>query len=202
MNVHKHCLLTPNASGLKFWSDDAFRPHPTHSFAWYAGIYALLQVCALASLLLLAVAVLVLFVKKAGATLHWDLLRTLVRAPLSFFVATDTGVVTNLFSQDLNLVDTELPNAFLNTLSCVSSFYQSCCHTTYQAHRIYRFPLPDLRPDLLTMRNTGGTGHRPSSSDAYFISLSGNQLSLPCSVALCFAEVLFEDVTSVEAVGS
>lgn len=114
--------LTPNATGLKFWSDDAFRPHPTHSFAWYAGIYALLQVCALISLLLLAIAVLVQFVKKAGASLHWEILKTLLHAPLSFFVATDTGVVTNLFSQDLNLVDTELPNAFLNTLHCVSSF--------------------------------------------------------------------------------
>ena len=134
MDVFQRFSLTPSAAGLKFWSDDAFRPHPTHSFTWYAGIYALLQVCALASLLLLAVAVLVLFVKKAGATLHWNLLRTLVRAPLPFFVATDTGVVTNLFSQDLNLVDTELPNAFLNTLHCVSPFHQSCCNC--QAERV------------------------------------------------------------------
>jgi hypothetical protein len=125
-HIDKSSSLTSNATGLKFWSDDAFRPHPTHSFAWYAGIYALLQVCALMSLLLLAVAVLILFVKKAGASLHWDLLKTLIHAPLSFFVATDTGVVTNLFSQDLNLVDTELPNAFLNTLYCVSPSYQSC----------------------------------------------------------------------------
>ena len=116
-------------AGLKFWSDDAFQPHPTHSFAWYAGIYALLQVCALACLLLLAFSTLVLSVRKAGASLHWEILETLIKAPLSFFVATDTGVVTNLFSQDLNLVDTELPNAFLNTLFCVSSFYRSFVNT-------------------------------------------------------------------------
>jgi hypothetical protein len=42
-----------------------------------------------------------------------------MRAPLAFFTSTDTGVVTNLFSQDLNLIDTELPNATLNTLYAV-----------------------------------------------------------------------------------
>jgi ABC-type multidrug transport system fused ATPase/permease subunit len=43
-----------------------------------------------------------------------------MRAPLAFFTKTDTGVVTNLFSQDLNLIDTELPEATLNTLFSVS----------------------------------------------------------------------------------
>lgn len=52
--------------------------------------------------------------------MHRDALETLVKAPLSFFTSTDTGVVTNLFSQDLNLVDTELPNALLNFLYAVS----------------------------------------------------------------------------------
>lgn len=57
--------------------------------------------------------------KKAGASLHQQALHTLIRASLSFFTNTDTGVVTNLFSQDLNLIDTELPEATLNTLFCV-----------------------------------------------------------------------------------
>jgi ABC-type multidrug transport system fused ATPase/permease subunit len=55
-----------------------------------------------------------------GANIHKAALHTLVGAPLSFFTSTDTGVVTNLFSQDLNLVDTELPNALLNFLFSVS----------------------------------------------------------------------------------
>lgn len=53
--------------------------------------------------------------------MHSDALQTLVKAPLSFFTSTDTGVITNLFSQDLNLVDTELPNALLNFLFAVST---------------------------------------------------------------------------------
>lgn len=107
-------------AGLKYWSDDAYSEHPTHTYAYYAGIYALFQICALISLLLLGTAVFVVSVTRAGANLHQDALRTLIRAPLRFFTATDTGVITNLFSQDLNLIDTELPNALLNTLYSVS----------------------------------------------------------------------------------
>lgn len=80
----------------------------------------MLQISGLISLLLLGITLFIVSVKKAGAKLHHDALRTLIRAPLRFFTKTDTGVVTNLFSQDLNLIDTELPDATLNTLFCVS----------------------------------------------------------------------------------
>ncbi|KAM7196129.1 P-loop containing nucleoside triphosphate hydrolase protein [Naviculisporaceae sp. PSN 640] len=104
---------------LTYWSNDASNPNPSHSFAYYAGIYALLQGCAMISLLLLGIALFILAIERAGANLHQQALTTLIRAPLRFFTSTDTGVVTNLFSQDLNLIDTELPNAVLNTLFCV-----------------------------------------------------------------------------------
>jgi ABC-type multidrug transport system fused ATPase/permease subunit len=35
-------------------------------------------------------------------------------APLRFFAKTDAGVVTNLFSQDMTLIDSELPQSLLN----------------------------------------------------------------------------------------
>ncbi|KAH8883232.1 putative ABC multidrug transporter [Thozetella sp. PMI_491] len=104
---------------LKYWTDDVHVEHPAHTFAYYAGIYALLQICALFSLLLLGIGIFIVSVRRAGANLHQEALHTLVRAPLRFFTTTDTGVVTNLFSQDLNLIDTELPNGLLNTLFCV-----------------------------------------------------------------------------------
>jgi ABC-type multidrug transport system fused ATPase/permease subunit len=97
---------------LTFWTDE----NRSHSDAYYIGIYGLLQVCALIALVLLGIAIFITSVKKAGASLHREALDTLMRAPLSFFATTDTGVVTNLFSQDLNLIDTELPEATLNTL--------------------------------------------------------------------------------------
>ncbi|KAK4233348.1 putative ABC multidrug transporter [Achaetomium macrosporum] len=105
---------------LTYWTDDLSSAHPNRSYAYYAGIYALLQISAMISLLLLGIALFITSIKRAGARLHRDALRTLMRAPLAFFTSTDTGVVTNLFSQDLNLIDTELPNATLNTLYAVS----------------------------------------------------------------------------------
>ncbi|WZH49980.1 putative ABC multidrug transporter [Fusarium acuminatum] len=104
---------------LKFWTDDVYSVDPEHSYSYYSGIYALLNVCGLLSLLLLGITIFIIFIKKAGANLHHDALRTLVHAPLRFFTTTDTGVVTNYFSQDLNLVDTELPSALLSTLFSV-----------------------------------------------------------------------------------
>ncbi|KAI0105969.1 putative ABC multidrug transporter [Daldinia grandis] len=104
---------------LKYWSDDVYSERLSHTYAYYAGIYALFQASALVSLVLLGIAVIVVSVTRAGSNLHRDALKTLIRAPLRFFTATDTGIVTNLFSQDLNLIDTELPNGLLNTLFCV-----------------------------------------------------------------------------------
>lgn len=69
---------------------------------------------------LLAVSLYIVSVPLVGAKLHHIALQTLLRAPLPFFTETDTGVVINLLSQDLNLIDTELPDALLNTLYAVS----------------------------------------------------------------------------------
>ncbi|KAF3022972.1 hypothetical protein E8E14_008970 [Neopestalotiopsis sp. 37M] len=103
---------------LTYWTDDANSADPKHGYAYYAGIYALLQISGMISLLLLGIAMFIVSVKRAGANIHQDALKTLMRAPLRFFTKTDTGVVTNLFSQDLNLIDTELPEAVLNTMFC------------------------------------------------------------------------------------
>jgi ABC-type multidrug transport system fused ATPase/permease subunit len=108
---------------LTYWTNDSSLDQPVHSYAYYAGIYALFQVSAVISLLLLGIALFIASVKRAGTRLHHDALRrTLMRAPLAFFAKMDTGVVTNLFSQDLNLIDTELPDATLNTLIAVSLY--------------------------------------------------------------------------------
>ncbi|KAF5690358.1 major facilitator family transporter [Fusarium denticulatum] len=104
---------------IKFWTDDISSDTRSHSHAYYVGIYTSLQVSALISLLLLGITLFIVSIKRAGANLHHDTLATLIQAPLSFFTQTDTGVITNLFSQDLNLIDTELPDALLNTLFCV-----------------------------------------------------------------------------------
>lgn len=42
---------------------------------------------------------------------------TFSSSPMSFFATTDTGVTLNRFSQDLQLIDMELPVAALNTFA-------------------------------------------------------------------------------------
>lgn len=101
---------------LTFWTDAINSTYRDHSNVYYVGIYGLLQTSALISLLLLGVTIFINSVKRTGATIHFEALNTLMRAPLAFFPKTDTGVITNLFSQDLNLIDTELPEATINTL--------------------------------------------------------------------------------------
>ncbi|KAL8398165.1 hypothetical protein RB596_005625 [Gaeumannomyces avenae] len=47
-------------------------------------------------------------------------LSTVLAAPLGFFASTDPGLVVNLFSQDMTVLDGELPMALVNT--CLSGF--------------------------------------------------------------------------------
>ncbi|KAJ5201107.1 hypothetical protein N7449_005910 [Penicillium cf. viridicatum] len=126
---------------LTYWTDDISSEYPTHPYAYYAGIYAFLQICALISLLLLGICILIVSVERAGASLHQDALQTLIQAPLSFFTNTDTGVVINLFSQDLNLIDTELPNATLNTVfSVFQSLGQAAVMLTSSVYLAISYP--------------------------------------------------------------
>jgi hypothetical protein len=54
---------------------------------------------------------------KSGAGLHKILLRSVMRAPQSFFDETDSGITLNRFSQDMTLIDGNLPSAAVLTLS-------------------------------------------------------------------------------------
>ncbi|KAK4233717.1 putative ABC multidrug transporter [Achaetomium macrosporum] len=56
-------------------------------------------------------------VPLSGEKFHFVLLNTVLSAPISFFVKTDSGVTLNRFSQDLQLIDMELPIAALNTFA-------------------------------------------------------------------------------------
>ena len=48
---------------------------------------------------------------RAAIRLHHILLQTVLHAPPSFFARTDSGVILNRFSQDMSLVDLQLPIA-------------------------------------------------------------------------------------------
>ncbi|KAF6816591.1 ABC transporter [Colletotrichum plurivorum] len=100
---------------LKFWSEDVSSADPSRSKSFYVGLYALFQSLALGSLVCEAIIGLLVIIRISGTNLHKAALRTLFAAPLRFFTTTDTGVVTNLFSQDMTLIDGELPQALINT---------------------------------------------------------------------------------------
>jgi ABC-type multidrug transport system fused ATPase/permease subunit len=99
---------------LKFWSEDVSSSHPSRSNSFYVGLFAFFQMTYLACLFFIFFICFRIMIQTSGARLHKAALRTLFRAPLRFFTTTDTGVITNLFSTDMALVDTELPVAVTN----------------------------------------------------------------------------------------
>jgi ATP-binding cassette, subfamily C (CFTR/MRP), member 1 len=61
--------------------------------------------------------VLVIIAARSGITLHQRLLTTVMRAPLSLFTGTDIGSITTRFSQDIGLIDRNLPLALVVSLA-------------------------------------------------------------------------------------
>ncbi|KAJ4414299.1 hypothetical protein N0V82_008028 [Gnomoniopsis sp. IMI 355080] len=100
---------------LKYWSEDVSSPDPEQSTPFYLGLYAMFQCLSLITLVIEAIIGLMVIIRIAGSDLHKAALRTMIAAPLSLFTKTDPGIVTNLFSQDMTLIDGELPQALTNT---------------------------------------------------------------------------------------
>lgn len=99
---------------LRFWSEDITSRAPRRSGAFYTGIYALLQVTSLGSLMMMVLICTQTMISQSGSSLHRRAVRTLMGAPLRYLATTDAGTVTNLFAQDLALIDGELPLALIN----------------------------------------------------------------------------------------
>lgn len=105
----------------KFWSQDVESAYPRHSTPFYLGLYALFQISSLICLFVDCWAVMVATTQAAGARIHKEALATVINAPLKFFTTTDTGVVTNHFSQDMTLIDGSLPLSLLNTSAIIAN---------------------------------------------------------------------------------
>ena len=99
---------------LEFWAEDVTSANPRRSNSFYLGLYALFQVSTLASLYFISLICFGTMISTSGAKLHKEALRTIIGAPLRFFTTTDTGVVINLFSQDMTIIDGQLPGAVTN----------------------------------------------------------------------------------------
>lgn len=100
---------------LTFWTRDLESVNgPSHSHSYYIGIYGMLQAMCLTVSFIAAATALTSFTSQSGAKLHYQTLSTIVNATLPLFTKTDVGVLVNYFSQDMSLIDTQLPVALIN----------------------------------------------------------------------------------------
>ncbi|CAI6088008.1 unnamed protein product [Clonostachys chloroleuca] len=82
----------------------------------YLGIYCMLGVLTIISVTMALIFLLIFGMPRASLRIHRRLLDAVIRAPLWFFVSTDSGQTLNRFSQDLSLIDVALPPGMLNTI--------------------------------------------------------------------------------------
>lgn len=95
---------------LKYWSENTFNK----SNGFYIGILGLLRVADVVVIGEVLIIVMIVMITFAGSNLHYAAIRTVASAPLAFFTSTDNGVITNLFSQDMTLIDGALLFALTN----------------------------------------------------------------------------------------
>ncbi|KAM4056985.1 ABC transporter [Hirsutella rhossiliensis] len=118
-----HLPLTPKAEiWLKWWTE-ANDGHAEASAWAYYGVYVTLLCVWVAFVGINCWFMFVVVIPKSAEWLHWKLLETTMKAPMAFFSYVDTGDLVNRFSQDMSLVDRELPTAaymsLAGLLSCV-----------------------------------------------------------------------------------
>lgn len=101
---------------LNFWAEDVFKRPASQSQPFYLGIYGLIHISGLICLGMYVGSTNMIMVTRGGSHLHLRAIRTLFSLPLSYFAETDRGASTNLFSQDMALVDGPLSFAISNTL--------------------------------------------------------------------------------------
>ncbi|KAL9614735.1 MAG: hypothetical protein Q9167_000804 [Letrouitia subvulpina] len=106
------CISFPQI-WLGWWAAANARS-PNGNLGYWLGIYALLGIAGLVSLVISCWQIIVTMVPQSGGNFHSKLLHAVLTAPMSFFSTTDTGITLNRFSQDLQLIDMDLPIAALN----------------------------------------------------------------------------------------
>ncbi|KAI5463545.1 multidrug resistance-like protein [Mariannaea sp. PMI_226] len=99
---------------LKWWSEANEKMPNAHLGKWL-GVYAALGVGGILGFLIGAWEILLVVIARSGLYFHTMLVNTVSRATMQFFAKIDHGITINRFSQDLQLVDMELPSAALNT---------------------------------------------------------------------------------------
>ena len=103
---------------LKWWTDVNSSGHDQQT-GLYLGVYAVFQVSGILSNALMVYYSLNIMAATAGLKLHETTLNTVMAAPLAFFTKTDTGSLTNRFSQDMQLIDGSLPLSLMMVVNAL-----------------------------------------------------------------------------------
>jgi ATP-binding cassette, subfamily C (CFTR/MRP), member 1 len=97
---------------MKFWTA-AVTKHGHSVDTTYLAVFVTLGVITLLAVLGVCFHVFTRMAPTSASKLHSRLLETVVSAPLAFFTSTPTGETLNRFSQDMSLIDSELPSALI-----------------------------------------------------------------------------------------
>lgn len=106
---------------LKLWSADSIKHPPHHSFGYWVGIYAILGTGVVLCVYPAGLFLLRNAVRLSGTDLHRAAVNTIMRSSVRFLATTDVGKVLNLFSQDMNIMDTQLPRMTNNMCFSLST---------------------------------------------------------------------------------
>ncbi|KAH8695211.1 P-loop containing nucleoside triphosphate hydrolase protein [Talaromyces proteolyticus] len=90
--------------------------HPNDRAGYHWGVYFTIGVLAISSLVTGCTFFVMSLAPRVARRFHSRLLSTVLSAPLSLFYTTDKGSITNRFSQDLELIDLELPVSLVQTI--------------------------------------------------------------------------------------
>ncbi|MCJ1308488.1 hypothetical protein MMC25_002141 [Agyrium rufum] len=142
---------------LQWWTID--RGQRT---AYYSSIYFLFGILSSAGLVTYIYWTLMIMIPRSAIRLHWELLNSVIHAPLSFFILVDTGITLNRFSQDMSLLTGVLPGAALYTvlslLQCAAqialiaigaryfaTIVPLCLFVTYMVQKFYLYTSRRMR---------------------------------------------------------
>ncbi|EOO03202.1 putative abc multidrug transporter protein [Phaeoacremonium minimum UCRPA7] len=104
---------------LKMWAEHNEK-HPDSQLGLYLGVYAALGVGAIACIVIASWGFFVNIIPQTGSFFHQVLATTVANAPLAALSSMEPGEITSRFSQDLQMIDMELPLATMNTFASVT----------------------------------------------------------------------------------
>ncbi|RFN51788.1 ABC transporter, transmembrane domain, type 1 [Fusarium flagelliforme] len=110
---------------IQWWTSETIK-RGNERLAFYLAIYASMGLVAVLAFLCASSYFMMKIVPRSARKFHSTLLETVLNAPMAFFDVVDIGETCNRFSQDLQLIDTELPLALISTtislISCIVQF--------------------------------------------------------------------------------